>query len=275
VFCGAVAAAVVARSRVVAFAAAAALVSMLIWMNAPFTGVFGATRAFDIGTGDATRYLLPGAAAAALTVALASRRGGWLRVACALLLGVAAAIGVSQSFDLGFPNVPAASTPIAGMVLGAALVAVLGWLAPRVRVPSRAVPVAGAAAVVLGLGALGAVAATGFVQRHGDTGTRESPLAAWFAAQQAWRDGGDPVASTWSLVGTLAGDRLQHRLVLVGAREACARGRSAGWLVVDRNEARLRRARDCAVPAGYSDADFQAYGPMELRGTAAFEVPGP
>src|SRR3954453_13217755 len=130
-FCGAAVAAVVARSRAVAFAALATLVSIFVWMNAPFTGVFGSSRAFDIGTGDATRYLLPGAAAAALTIALASRRGGWLRVACALLLAVAAVIGVKQSFDLGYPSVPSAGTPIAGIVAGGGGVG----LPPRVRLP--------------------------------------------------------------------------------------------------------------------------------------------
>jgi hypothetical protein len=70
------------------------------------------------------------------------------------------------------------------------------------------------------------------------------------------------VASTWSLVGTLAGDRLQHPLVLVGAAEACARGRVAGWLVVDRNEARLQGAPGCGVAPGYSDHDYQAYAEL-------------
>jgi hypothetical protein len=115
------------------------------------------------------------------------------------------------------------------------------------------------AAAVLAAGAVGAVAASGYVERHGETGTRESSLARWFATQPDWRDGSAPVASTWSLVGTLAGDRLQHPLVLVGALEACARGRAAGWLVVDRNEARLQRAPGCGVAPGYSDRDYQAY----------------
>jgi hypothetical protein len=217
-FCGALAAAVAARSRTVLFVALAALGSLFIWMNAPFTGVFGATRAFDIGTGDATRYLLPGAA------------GG----------------------------------------------AVLVWLVPRLRTPRRGVSAALAGAVaVLGVGALAAVAATGFVERHGRTGTRESPLAAWFAAQPAWRDGSAPIASTWSLVGTLAGDRLQHPLVLVDAEEACRRGAAAGWLVVDRNEARLRGAPGCAAPPGYSDRDYEAYGPGQLRGAVASTLPAP
>jgi hypothetical protein len=238
----------------VAFACLATLVSIFVWMNAPFTGVFGSSRAFDIGTGDATRYLLPGAAAAALTIALASRRGGWLRVVCAIVLGAAAVIGLKQSFDLGYPSVPSWGTPIAGALAGA-----LGlWLLSRVRVPRRSLAAA-AGAAMLAAGALGALAADGYVQRHGETGTRESGLAGWFALQPDWRDGSGTVVSTWSLVGTLAGDRLQHPLVLAGALQACERARSAGWLVVDRAEARLRRAPGCGVAPGYSDHYYQAY----------------
>jgi hypothetical protein len=146
---------------------------------------------------------------------------------------------------------------------------------PSRRRPGRFAAGLAATVAVVAAGALGALAASGYVERHGDTGTRESPLAAWFASQPAWRDGSEPVASTWSLVGTLAGDRLQHPLELVGAREACRRGRSAGWLVVDRNEARLRQAPGCGVPPGYSDRDFQAYGPSQLRGAIASRVPRP
>jgi hypothetical protein len=267
-FCGAFAAALLARSRAVAFAALAMAASIFIWMNAPFTGVFGESRAFDIGTGDATRYLLPGAAAAALTLALASRRGGWLRWACAAVLVAAALIGLDQTFALGYPSVPSVTTPLLGALLGAAAgLASRAWTGTP-SLPAVLRPVATAAAV-LAAAALGAAAASGFVERHGDTNTRESPLAAWFADQPAWRDGDDPVASTWSLVGTLAGDSLEHPLELVGAHEACARGRSAGWLVIDRSEARLRRAPDCPVAPGYADRDYQAYGPEQLSDAAA------
>jgi hypothetical protein len=278
-FCGALAAALLARTRAVAGAALATLASVFIWMNAPFTGVVGSTRAFDIGTGDATRYLLPGAAAAALAVALAGRRDVRLRTASALLLAAGAAIGVRQSFALGFPNVPSATTPIAGALLGAAAAAALTRVGKgTVPFPARGrrfgVAVA-AAAVLLAAGALGAVAGAGFVERHGRTGTRESPLAAWFADQRRWREGHEPVVSTWSLVATLAGDRLEHPLELAGAREACERGRAAGWLVVDRHEARLRRAGGCGVVPGYSDHDYQAYGPAQLRQAGASRLPAP
>ena len=275
VFAGAVVAAVLARTRVVAAAAVVALASMFIWMNAPFTGVLG-TRAFDVGTGDATRYLLPGAAAAFVAVALASRRGGWLRLACLGLFGAALVVNVLQAFDLGFPSVPSPGTPVAGTVFGAALV----WAALRLRRPqgSRRLALripAPAAVVVLVLvaGAGGAIAATGFVERHGSTATRESKVAAWFADQPAWRDGSAPVASTWSLVGMLAGDRLQHPLELVDADEACARGREVGWLVIDRNQQRVQHAPGCGVRPGYEDHDFAAYGPEQLRAAPAEPAP--
>lgn len=257
VFCGALAIALWARTRAVLFAAAAALVSAFIWMNAPFTGVFGSNRAFDVGTGDATRYLLPGAACAVLAVALASRRGGALRWVCALVLLAAAAIGVQQTFDLGFPNAPAVATPLAGLLVGGLAAAAL----TRLRIPAvRGALTASFVALLLAGGALGALAADGYVRRHGTTGTRESPVAAWFTSQKAWRDDERPVASTWSLVATLAGDRLQHPLELVGAREACARGEAAGWLVVDRAEARARGAEPCGLPPPYADQYYEAYG---------------
>ena len=272
VFCGAVAAALVARSRAVALAAAAALVSMFIWMNAPFTGVFGATRAFDIGTGDATRYLLPGAACGA--------GGGAREPARRLAAGGVRAAPRRGGGDRGAPDVRARlpERAVAGDARGGDGARRGRGVRDRARA-AAAGAVMGAArgrvAALLAAAAFGAVAANGFVERHGETGTRESPLAALVRGAAGLARRRRPVASTWSLVGTTAGDRLQHPLVLVGALEACARGRSAGWLVVDRNEARLRGARGCGVPPGYSDHDFQAYGPLQLRGRIASKVPAP
>src|SRR3954452_19194867 len=148
-FCGAFVVALLARSRVVLFGALATAASIVIWMNAPFTGVFGESRAFDIGTGDATRYLLPGAAVAALTLALASRRGGWLRWLSGLLLGAAAVIGLRQTFALGYPNVPAATTPLAGLALGAAAAALTRLARRRLGAEPRG----GAAGTAAGEGA--------------------------------------------------------------------------------------------------------------------------
>ena len=213
---GSLAAAVMARSRAVTAAAAAAAVSVLIWVNAPFTGVVD-NPGLDIGTGDATRYLLPGAAAAATALALASRRGGWVGRVSLGLLAVAVVVGLDNTYDLGFPSAPSLLTPLLGAALGALIGGAAGLRVARLPVPRAAVGAAFAVALALA----GAVASTGFVERHGETGTSESGLARWFADQPGWRDDDGPVRSTWSLVGTLAGDRIQHPLELVSAREGC------------------------------------------------------
>src|SRR5439155_15194304 len=140
---GALVAPLVARSRAVAAAAVATGLSILLWMNAPFTGVLSA-RAFDVGTGDSTRYLLPGVAAAVLTVALASRRGGTVRALALALLAAALVVGLRDTFALGFPSAPSLRTPVAGALVG--LAAVFG--VRRTGVP--AVPWAPLAAGSLG-----------------------------------------------------------------------------------------------------------------------------
>jgi hypothetical protein len=269
-FAGALAAPLVARRRAVTVATIAAAVSVLLWMNAPFTGVLS-TRAFDVGTGDATRYLMPGAAAAAVAVALATLAGRLPRRLGVAVLGAAVVVSVHDTFSIGFPGAPRPLTPLAGALLGAVAAAGLVPLArgrgvaPRLRVPGPAWPAAGA--VTLALAAiLGAVAADGYVKRHGSTHTRESRVAGWFAGQAAWRDGDGPVASTWSLVAPLAGDRLEHRLVLVRTPTACRRAasRSDWWLVLDLHREPGQRPGSCGPPA-YADGDFEAYAPGQAR----------
>ncbi|MEA2404781.1 MAG: hypothetical protein QOE08_1428 [Thermoleophilaceae bacterium] len=268
---GALAAAVMARSRAVTAAAVAAGLSVLIWADAPFTGVVD-NPAFDIGTGDATRYLLPGAAAAAAALALASRRPGWVRRVALALLAIAAVVSLGNSGDLGFPSVPSTFTPLAGAAIGAALAALsrVRGVRQRLRLPGPAAR-AGAAVVVAAAVALaGAAASRGFVERHGATGTSESGVAAWFAAQPEWRDGDGPVRSTWSLVGTLTGDHMEHRLELVSAREGCRRvtmPEPGAWVVLDRREAARHGLARCAgaPPPPYSDDVYEAYAPPFSR----------
>ena len=118
---------------------------------------------------------------------------------------------------------------------------------------------------------VGAAAANGYVKRHGSTKTRESRVSAWIARQPAWRDADAPVASTWSLIGPLAGDRLQHPLVLLDARSAC-RHAAGDWLVLDVHEEQAARAHNCGVP-GYSDGDFVAYTPSQVEGGPKVAAP--
>jgi hypothetical protein len=251
---GALLAPLLARRRAVVAAAAATVGSVLIWMNSPFTGV-GATPLFDIGTGDATRYLLPGVAAAVVALALAGRSGVAARLVPALF-AAAAAVGLYNTFELGFPSAPKVWTPAAGAVGGA--VAALILTRVHVRLPAgRGLAVAALALLALA----GAVAADGYTERHGRT-EGEARVSRWFADQAAWRDGDAPVASTFALIGPLAGDRLRHPLVLADAPDACRRAAagSSDWIVLDVRENEARGVSGCGAP-DYADSKYQAYAP--------------
>jgi hypothetical protein len=250
--CGALVAAALARTRAVVFASIATVASVLLWMNAPFTGVL-ASSGLDSGTGDTTRYLLPGVVAAVLAIALASRSAR-LRALTLSVLGAAAAVGLYETFDLGFPNAPSPWTPLAGAAIGAVAAAALA----RARLP--ALPRSAVAAAALTVVAVaGAAAADGYVERHGRATETPSRVAVWLAGQPRWRDGQAPVASTFSLLAPLAGDRLRHRLVLVEDRSACARAAALrAWLVLTLHAS--RRARGCGAPQ-HSDDDVAVYAP--------------
>lgn len=252
---GALLAPLLARKPAVLAATAATIASVLIWANAPFTGA-GATPLFDVGTGDATRYLLPGVAAAVAAIALAGRRGA-PRVVALVLLVAAAAVGLYNTFELGFPSAPRVWTPLAGAALGAAAAIALA----RVRMPLPGGWAAGAAAVAI-LGVGGAVAADGYTERHGRTGAGEARVSRWFADQPEWRDGDAPVVSTFALIGPLAGDRLQHPLELAGAADACRRAAagSRDWIVLDVRENQARGVSGCGTP-DYADPGYAAYAP--------------
>jgi hypothetical protein len=251
---GALAAALAARRRAVLAAAAATGLSVLLWANAPFTGVLQ-THAFDIGTGDATRYLLPGVAAAVLTIALASRRAG-LRVPVIAVLAAAAAVGLYETLDLGYPSAPPGWVPAAGALVGTLAAALLR------RVPIPALPRAAVAVAALALLAVGsAAAADGFVERHARTDVRGTELARWFATQPEWRDGHTPVLSTFLVLAPLAGDRLEHPLELVPARTACRRAAAAhAWLVLDRLAQRVARVPECGRP-DHATREYAVYRP--------------
>jgi hypothetical protein len=199
--------------------------SVLLWLNAPMTGVSG-QPAFDAGTADSVRYLLPALGAAALTLALASRHSRPARIASLLVLATAAALGVIQSFDLGFPATPSAATPIAGLVLGAAAGAAIARIPapPRTRVPL------GAVAAVL-LGCLVAPLAGGYVSRHSDAGLFDSGLSRYFAARD---DDERPVTISGSLHAMAAGSSLRRELTLAGPTQPCPsieRRRRVGYVV--------------------------------------------
>jgi hypothetical protein len=252
---GALAAPLLVRRRAVAFGALAVAASIVLWLEAPFTGVVG-SRIYDAGTGDATRYLLPGVAAAALTLALASRGGPRAPAAAAAVFAAATVVGLSNTFGLGYPAAPSLFTPLAGAVVGAGVAVA----ARCVRAPAWAA--VGACCVAAGVG--GAAAANGYAERHGDTGGFQAGVSGWFADQPAWRDGSQPVASTFALIGPLAGDHLEHPLELIGPGESCARVRErlrVGWVVLDRPASTVDAAGRCLSrePRAYQDAHYLVF----------------
>ncbi|HEY0410925.1 MAG TPA: hypothetical protein VGE42_11730, partial [Candidatus Dormibacteraeota bacterium] len=258
--------AVIVRRRPVLVAAGIALLSLLTWARAPFTGAPSSSLFIAEGTFSTTRYLLPGLAAAVLALALAAGgRGSGARLAQAAV-AVAALIGAVQAFRLGYPAMPSPVTPLAGALAGGA-VALAAW-ALRTRLPDapglRSAPVGVLAAVAVG--ALLAIPANGYVRRHADTGAFASRLSGWLDRQPA---DGRPVSSAPIVVGPLAGDRLKRRLAPIPANETCSelRGRArAGYVVLYVSALPspdvLALAR-CLAPRApdYVDRQFRAWGP--------------
>ncbi len=269
---GAAIAPLLVRTRAVAAGALAALISLVLWLNAPFTGVFD-VRAFDVGTAESTRYLLPGLAAAALTLGLAIRDSrGAVRNLLTAVLGAAALVSAVQSFHIGFPAAPSPSTPLAGAALGAVAALVLPRLLRALPARPPRSPALGAAAYVLVAllaGAALALPASGYVERHAKAKLFDGALASWFATQESWRDGDRPVAIAPTLIGVLAGDRLRHPLRLIADHESCARvarRARAGWVVLSSVRAAGARTTDVRAcrPAPrplYQDGSFRVYGP--------------
>jgi hypothetical protein len=114
----------------------------------------------------------------------------------------------------------------------AAVVAASAW-APRVRaMPGRGL----AAAAVVGVAAVLAVAADGYVARHAQThGTLDWPVSQWFAERSSFRTGHETIVALPIAMAPLAGDRLQHRVELMPPDLSCSRLVSTarrGWVVV-------------------------------------------
>jgi hypothetical protein len=258
----------VTRTRAVLAAAVATGVSLLLWAQAPLTGV-ALLGGLDAGTGDATRYLLPGLAPAVLAVALAARGGGWRTTAATAVLGAVALIGLVQASGVGEALLPSPWVPLLGAALGTGAGLVCARLAQDRGSLARIALPAGA---VIALAVAGALAAPGYLERHVATGRDfESPVLARLAADPRFRDGSEPVAVTFSEIGVLAGDRLRHRLDLIGQRESCAALRARrvrGWVVVPLSRTappqRTAIAR-CLGPPALRDARYAIWFPIGSR----------
>ncbi|MDX6674301.1 MAG: hypothetical protein QOH11_1719 [Solirubrobacteraceae bacterium] len=232
------------RRRRFALLSAVIAVSLLIWANAPLTGLPSSPLVHfrDGFPLSMLRYLAPVVAAAAVILALVTTRGGAARVLALLALGSAVVWSTLRSLSLELPFEPRAVTLLAGAAAGALVAGAAIAATGRARGPgSRPAWVGGAlvavAAVVVGVGV--ATQASGFLARQGGMVSSTSPttgVGGWLARQPRFRDDARPVfVASLALGVQMAGDRLRHRVVLVPPHEPCdvlrARARR-GWLLV-------------------------------------------
>ena len=256
----------IARRREVTAAAVTTLASLLIWMNAPFTGVPEGKVATPGGL-TTMRYLLPTFTVAALTLALATRER---RTRAYGMVALVASLGLTllQLFDLGYPSVPGPSTPLAGAALAVLGAAALAFVL-RGRAPSvRAIGLATLPALVVAGLAL-SVAASGFVERYNTANVPESrrlysatpAMFDWFLGRSDFAEGHKTIAFTVVMNAALAGDHLQHRIDLVSALEGCDRVRRlarTGWVIV--NHAWPTRPCLTHLRPIWSGGEFAVYG---------------
>ena len=272
---------VVARSRAVLAAVAAAAIAVIAWALAPVTGLSDATEvpAVEIWSLSTSRYLLPAIACGCLALALATVRGGAAMAWGVAVLVAAIAWNVVEVFGLGSPYIPRLSTLLAGAAAGLIAVALLLLLA-RVDLPSPARPVRGAAVILTALvaavaGATLALAADGFLRRHAGVERSSSVdgrrFTAWFVSQPGFEDGDRPVFTAGRFMAAqLAGQRFQHDLELLPRDASCRQVEQAarrGWLVLDLRLPRgvlgvgtvpAAKCRPSARPV-YDDGWFRVY----------------
>ena len=133
---------------------------------------------------------------------------------------MAVAWNVWRTLDLDFPLAPSTLT----LVLAAALGAFAASVTPGYVL--RWVPVAGLLAFVVA----GAVAADGYTLRHARAGTPRvpfSPVVGILAARSDFENGSERVSMAPGVTAMLAGDELEHEVVLIRAMSRATRSRRA------------------------------------------------
>jgi hypothetical protein len=200
------------RSRATLLGAGATLVALLAWASAPFTG---APESHALGgiVFSTLRYALPALGVAATTVALGACRGRRAARVSAGFGVVAVAWSAYRYAD--DPYLPGEALLAACVVTGAAVAAALLHLRRRMPAAAPAALVAAALVVALSLGS------DGYLERHARAGEIDAPLIAWLSAHSDWGGSRLPVAVVPTLLATVAGDRLEHRLDLIAADASC------------------------------------------------------
>ncbi len=238
VLAGAIVVPLLVRTRAALIAGGVALLAMLTWANAPYTGI---TTDAQLAVG-AVRYLLPALAASVLALAICSRDGGRAtRRIVATILGLAILISWARTFrGLAFPEVPDVSTALAAAAVGGLAALAIARL-PRLAL--HAAPLLALAAVIVGLTA----AADGYVDRQTDAGAIDQPILRAALRDPGWRDGDFAIRMGPATAALLSGDELRHRVRLLESTASCAEVRDRrGWVIVVTVEAsveadRLRR----------------------------------
>lgn len=264
---------VAARKRQVLIAAMVSVAALLLWASAPSTGVSDEPGLFAATNPTTTvRYLLPGIAAAVLTVALASRHGRGARTFALVTLGFALGLSLIQGALLGGGFRIPGAVALAGAVLGAAAGCAGSWRGLRWPRPLGRPAVRGGATVALGT--LLIAGSSGYLERatgtYSNDGYRE--VVAFLIAQPEFVGGDRSVAVAPVLLGPLTGERLQHPLELIPADEPCAqieRRSQQQWVVVREDPAFTAvsgySASKCLFDRRpeYEDGVFRVYGPVQ------------
>jgi hypothetical protein len=229
----------VARRRAVIGAAVATAAGFVLWTTAPFTGIpdgvpsswLPALAGLAV---NASRYLLPVIAAAAVTVALAGRSGGRVQHAANAVLAAVVLWNLVRVGDLS----NAAAPPLAVLLAGAAVAGAAAAVVSASRAAAMPARLAGPV-VLAALVLLLAAAAPEYPRRHTEVALRflpgyEGTLRA-LLERDDYRDGDASVASAPMALGTLAGDRLRHAVELIPPDEPCAaieRRAATQWVVI-------------------------------------------
>lgn len=271
------------RARAALLAGAVAAASILLWMQAPVTGR-GDLPVLDSFAIEATRYMLPALAAAAVAVALSARSAGLPRTLAVGALALAAAWNLLRDAQLGFPQLPAVTTVLAGAVAGALAAVAAYALGRRLGVgeraragPPRSVSApAKAALCVLGAVAVGALlwpAADGYALRHARTGALDAELVRGLEERERPGDR-EPVDFVRLRTAMLAGDRLERRLRLL-APDARCHPRTGRWLVVLRPVRTPVRGRPGRLFPDPVPVDRCRWGRRPVFETGAFKTYAP
>ncbi|MCX6390795.1 MAG: hypothetical protein NT122_09250 [Solirubrobacterales bacterium] len=269
-FIGALLAPMLSPQRRVFAATGLFALTIAAWSLVPGTGGVGDSG--SIGSSMA-RYTAAASVIAAVAIALTSAASGWRsRVAIPLFAisaaaSIAAALGLfGQSWATGLNGTASAGTLVSyplWLLIAVICGGLIFWVADRstaatvapadesgISSPKHPVSLRSVSIGLLSLGLLTLAmswAATGYLERwtrsaskydigaHSVSADNADTVTKAFLRQPRWRSGDEPIRfASRPMLASLAGERLQHDLVLLPANGSCASLRQAayrGWAV--------------------------------------------